>query len=515
MITISQSASRHPFDRHYLACVGSGHAALALRTDYAEQLKRVHSELGIKRVRFHGVFDEDMKVMLSLKNFLPLPGTEQYYDVSFTQIGLAYDTILKAGMKPWVELSFMPDMLAAKNAHIRFSYHANISYPKDYAKWEEFLGAFIRFLFDRYGKEEVESWYFEVWNEPNLGGFFAGKQKDYFELYRHTANALKRIDQKLMVGGPATATNDWVDAFVSFCETNSVPVDFVSTHQYMGEPLGHDPGGMKGIVASVLRGRKKLRETGGGSVLDGIRLMFDDSSESRTFSKTLFADNVKAVKKQAKGLPVFYTEWNGSSLCGAPHNDTRKLAANALKNIMDMEGNLTGSSIWAFSDIFEETFMFPQEFSGNFGLLTLHNIRKPVYHAFEMLKQVGDTRIDLSLEEDDIECAAFENEEGIQVLLYRPDLKCRELPPKSITLVVEGVCPKKVTVQKIDETHCNPLKLWEDMGKPKDLKPSIAKEIDDATSLLEEEQAFVCKDGDMCITAALCSNDCHLIKIYR
>lgn len=207
---ITGKEKRHIFDRHYQFCVGSGHAPLALRTDYVAQLKRVHEELGIERVRFHGIFDEDMKVVLHLKSYLPMPGMEKFRDVSFNQIGLAYDNVLSAGMRPLVELSFMPALFARNKKQLGFSYKASISPPKDYGEWEGFVKKFIRFLLDRYGKEEVEQWYFEVWNEPNIGTFFSGTQEDYFKLYAHTARAIKSVDRTLRVGGPATATNSWV-----------------------------------------------------------------------------------------------------------------------------------------------------------------------------------------------------------------------------------------------------------------------------------------------------------------
>lgn len=514
-LEITGKEARHPFDRHYLFCVGSGHATLALRTDYVEQLKRVHDELGIKRVRFHGIFDEDMKVVLHLKSYLPMPGTEKFRDISFNQIGLAYDNILSAGMKPFVELSFMPALFARNRRQLGFSYKASISPPKDYKEWDGFIRRFVTFLIDRYGREEVEQWYFEVWNEPNIGTFFAGSQKDYFELYAHTARAVKAVDGRLQVGGPATATNSWVKELADYCRENKVPLDFCSTHQYMGEPLGHEAGVMKGIVKSIMGGMKEMKKHPGGSINEGVRLMFEDSSETKDFPKTLFADNVKTVKKQTGGRPLFYTEWNASSCCGAPHNDTRKLAANAVKNILDVEGHLEGSSIWCFSDIFEESFMFPQEFSGNFGLMTLHGIRKPVYHAFALLRQAGDTRIEAHASEGGIEAGVFENEEGIQVLLYRLDLKCRKLPKETAEVEILYGQPKRVTIQKIDESHCNPLKVWKDMGSPMDMKPADAAKIDKATGLVEEEQPFSYQDGKVFFSVPLGVNDVCLIKIYR
>lgn len=514
-ISIDANGQTKPFQRHYLFCIGSGHAALALRTDYVQQLKTLHDELGFERVRFHGIFDEDMKVMLSMKNYMPLPGADNFYDLSFHQIGLAYDNILSCGMKPFVELDFMPEMLASGKQQLNFLYKANVTPPKDYAKWDALICRFVRFLLDRYGEEEVRSWYFEVWNEPNIHAFFGGTQNDYFRLYEHTARAVKSVDGALRVGGPATACNAWIPEFVAYCRVNGVPVDFISTHQYMGEALGHVPMGMRQIVRMVRRTMKEMKRRGGGSFLDGVRLLVQDSSEMQEFPKDRFKKNVLTVREQADGLPVYYTEWNASSTCTAPHNDTRKIAANAVRTILDVDGCLAGSAIFAFSDIFEEINMFPQEFSGGFGLMTINGIRKPAYRAFQMLRQVGNMRLILPEFSGDVGAAAFVNEDGMQILVYRTDLMCREKQAEEVILKIAGGDFGRATVQKIDETHCNPYRLWREMGSPSDMRTADAAALDGKCVLQEETVDAACEEGMLILRAELGVNDLYLYKLYK
>lgn len=238
--TIPANAAAKPFKKHWKFCVGSGHAALAMRTDYCEQLKQIHDDLGIERVRFHGIFSDDMHTYDTMATVMPMPGAEQipFYESSFRLPGLVYDNVLKAGMKPFVELSFMPSQMAKRPTRGTFYWKPCIAPPKDETQWQAHIQKFIRFLLNRYGKEEVESWFFEVWNEPDLKTpFFDGTQEEYFRLYEITVQAVKAVDDKLKVGGPATSNSKWISAFVQYCKEHSLPVDFITTHQYAGDPI--------------------------------------------------------------------------------------------------------------------------------------------------------------------------------------------------------------------------------------------------------------------------------------
>ena len=190
----------------------------------------MHDQVGMRYVRFHailhdevGVYDEDDK------------GNPVY---NFTYVDQIYDGLLERGVRPFVEISFMPRKLAAKEAIHPFWYKQSVSPPKDYGKWDALMRAFAQHLVDRYGIDEVAQWYFEVWNEPNID-FWAGdpKQATYFELYDHTARALKAVNSRIRVGGPATAAAHWVPEFLNHAKEQQVPVDFVSTHGYADDSV--------------------------------------------------------------------------------------------------------------------------------------------------------------------------------------------------------------------------------------------------------------------------------------
>ncbi|MGN1194106.1 MAG: beta-xylosidase, partial [Acutalibacteraceae bacterium] len=201
--TLDYSGETRKVSKHWQFCIGSGHAALAHRTDYIQQLKTVHDELGIERVRFHGIFNDDMNVCQRLSDHLPVVTRNRTKLFSFYQVAKIYDKLLEIGVKPFVELGFMPSALASGKKTV-FYYKGNVTMPKNMSEWQEFIREFARFLINRYGEEEVTSWYFEVWNEPDLACFFKGSMKDYYRLYAGTVRALKSVNPNLKVGGPAT-----------------------------------------------------------------------------------------------------------------------------------------------------------------------------------------------------------------------------------------------------------------------------------------------------------------------
>ncbi|MBO6286568.1 MAG: beta-xylosidase, partial [Bacilli bacterium] len=221
--------------------LGCDHAFQLHRKDLFEQLKYVHDELGFQYLRFHGIFDDDMLTYQRMSDYKPLsaiPHTKDIYEINFQQVGDVYHNVLDAGFKPFVEISFMPSALA-KGKKTGLKYKNNICMPKSLSKWEHFVKEFIHYLIGEFGKEEVESWYFEIWNEPDLGIFFNGKQKDYFKLYVSTVKAIKEVDGNLRVGGPSTSACKWLKDFVDYCKANNVPCDFVSTHHYTGDAFGN------------------------------------------------------------------------------------------------------------------------------------------------------------------------------------------------------------------------------------------------------------------------------------
>jgi xylan 1,4-beta-xylosidase len=186
-IVIDSKAPAHPFPHFWDQMFGSGRAILALRQNYLEDLKEVHDSIGMRYARFHAIFHDEVGVYDEDQNGDPV--------FNFTYVDQIYDGLLARGVRPFVEISFMPYKLASKPAIHPFWYKQNVAPPKDYAKWDALIHAFAQHLVDRYGIDEVSQWYFEVWNEPNID-FWAGepKQATYFELYDHTARDLKEVN---------------------------------------------------------------------------------------------------------------------------------------------------------------------------------------------------------------------------------------------------------------------------------------------------------------------------------
>lgn len=520
----------YPMNKHWQFCVGSCHAAMALRADYARQLKFIHEELGIQYVRFHGILNDDMHTLDDFNCVIEsFPEGDRIQERNFYLCGAAYDNVLACGMKPFVELSFMPQALAREKTNQKSFYGTNFNHPKDLTAWSEHLTSFIEYLLHRYGKEEVESWFFEVWNEPDLqGAFYLGSQEEYFELYAASVKAIKQVDHNLRVGGPATSGSKWITPFLHYCHTHDVSVDFISTHQYAGDPFtgieDDDELKEKEQTPSIDK-KEKLKQameliindiTDETTCLSLTRKMFGDPTETKDMPNDIFLRNSTVVKQQAADLPVYYTEWNLQATFSAYSNDTRKMAAYDIKTALDIEENVAGSSIWCFSDLFEEMHQFKEEFHGGFGMQTIHGIPKPVFYGMKMLAQTGTKRYDLGKEatKQEVGIAAFKSDAGRQLLLFRQKMKQVDLPAEPVQLIIECEQPlTRVTMQRIDEEHCNPLRIWEEQGCPADLNQQEVHDIIEQSRMEEEAIPYRVEQGILQMEVQLGVNDIYLIKL--
>jgi len=252
------------------------------------------------------------------------------------------------------------------------------------------------------------------------------------------------------------------------------------------------------------------------TLLNGFRLIMPDKSETTDLPNDAFIRNSVVAKEQAGDLPLYYTEWNENAGFSSYTNDTRKVAAYDVKTALDVADNVTGSSVWCFSDIFEELHPFPQEFHGGFGMLTQNGIPKPVFYGMKMLKDAGDERIDLGKDATlgEIGIAAFKKDTALQVLLFRQKMKNLDLPKEKAAVKIEtGFRPAKVTVRRIDETHGNPLKLWEDMGSPISLNKKEIQELTQKSAVVPEDWAYTYENGVVCVEAELGVNDVYFVEI--
>lgn len=505
-IEIDQSAGTAPTDFSWQFGMGNDHAALLLRKDVCEHLRFIHDELGVRYLRCHGIFDDDMNVFPRLsdnRNLRGLPRAKQCGTVNFHLIGVALDNLLATGMKPFVELSFMPSALAAgrKIGFPHKRYNNNITMPKDMAAWQDFIRQFIAFLLERYGHEEVESWYFEVWNEPDLACFFAGSQRDYFRLYKATAEAVKSVDKNLRVGGPATSACRWIGDFARFCKDSGAPVDFISTHHYPGDGFGNSFG-MKD--AFKMMGTSKRAAKDGTSLGALYEKLFYKPGKYAGWRRGVLAEFDEKALHEAGSLPLFITEWNSMAVFGAPVHDEKYSAAFIVRTAMGLKNRIGGYLFWCASDVFEEMALIDEPFHGSYGIVNINGIPKPNFYAFLLLSMLHPQRLELDgTSKDGVEYAAFTDGRNLQVLVFAQDsdpLKCEK---HSVELAVGGNY-NEIVCYRIDDTHCNPKSVWRKQGAKRYVTPEDAANIR-AESALKAEK--VVPDGSGAIAFMIQTND--------
>lgn len=506
--TLDYKGTTKPLKPYWNMCVGSCHGTTALREDYHQQLERCQRELGFRYVRFHGLFDDDMSVLT--KPMMRGADGEEYV-VSFTNVNSIFDFLLSINMKPFIELGFMPECLKSKDTTI-FHYKGNTSKPCDYERWDWLIKTFAEHLIDRYGLDEVRQWFFEVWNEPNLGGpdspfgFWSDTMEEYFNLYEHTARALKAVDKRLCVGGPSTSNNAWIPEFTGFCKEHKVPVDFVSTHHYPTDVvLGFGVEDSQNFIAPQ-EGESpeeyfKRREEGMKTIWAKV-------------DRGVLTEMTKKAVKEANGLPVYYTEWN--SLAGIP-SDGPFGSSFILKTIMDSVDLVEGYSYWTFSDIFEEGGMPYKAFHGGFGLMTLQGIPKASYRAFEMLNKLGDELYSSVYREGTVDIYAVKKNisNAVQFLAVNHHSLLHDIKEEKVVISLSNAeINLKAQVEYLDEEHGNALNTWEKMGKPDYLtKPQIA--ILEAASYTEIENITVTGTDDMAsVSLTLPPQGAALITFY-
>lgn len=472
-IDVTETGSVFPHYWEY--CVGSCHATTILREDVRDHIRKAHKDCGFKYLRFHGLFDDDMSVVYS-----PMMGIGEP-QISFYNIDCIFDFLLEIGMKPFVELGFMPTALAS-GEQTCFHYKANVTPPKSYEKWNDFIKKFAIHLIERYGKEEIAQWPFEVWNEPNLNFFFNGMQEEYFTLYEQTARTLKSVDECFRVGGPATSVNAWIPEFRAFCENNDVPLDFITTHHYPSDDplsnMGMNGPGTKGKMFDE-ETRNMLQSMPPEKLQEMVAQMFARPDNKNP--RDILAQMAKKGKEESGEYPLYYTEWNGSR-----EFDTSYQAAMITQTIAYNEGLVEGYSFWTVSDIFEEMGMKPGPFKNEFGIQTNHGIAKPSYRVFETLHQAGSKRLSVDGSHRTAEILALKDERFVTIMVYNHDLERRDIQSEVISLTLKGKI-KSISLAVIDEGHCNPQQAWVDMGRPEYLKKDQIEILEEASQLIFED----------------------------
>ena len=479
-------------DRMFNLSVGAGRANEGLRADWQQQLAEIKRDAGFRYIRFHGLLSDDMGVFR-----IDAQGREQY---NFQYIDALFDYLLSIDVKPFVELGFMPSAMASGSKTI-FWWKGNVTPPKDYDQWGRLVTALTRHWTERYGKQEVESWYFEVWNEPNLDGFWTGTQADYFKLYDHAARAIKAVNPRYRVGGPATAGGDWIPEMIAHADKHGVPLDFLSTHSYGVNQGFLDEFGTTGTVLNPAE---------------------NAITHDVTRNRKAIADSGKPQRE------LHYTEWSSSYTPADPTHDSYHQAAYILKKLKQNAGAVQSMSYWVFTDIFEEPGPRFEAFHGGFGLMNTQGIKKPAYFAYQFLNQLGDTELKNA---DQASYATVDAKGNAQVLLWdythtlpekinNQQYFIKDLPPKakgSARVALRGLTPGAytMTVSQVGYRQNDAFTAYIGMGSPKQLtRPQVASLKATASGKPSRRQAVtVSRDGVFSTTLPMRENDVYLLRL--
>ncbi len=432
VIRVDAAAPAKAFPHFWEQVFGSGHANVSMRESWRQDLRTTRAITDFRYVRFHDIFHDHNGVYSETKEGKPI------YNWSY--VDQIYDGVLAGGVRPFVELSFMPSGLAASQKPHPFWYKPLPNPPKSYEKWGELVGAFTRHIVERYGIDEVRQWYFEVWNEPNID-FWTGKpaQASYFELYDAAARAVKAVDRRLRVGGPATAQAAWVGDFIRHCAEKDIPVDFASTHVY-----GIDS------ARDVFHRDEKISQ-----------------AEMVALAARKVYDEVKASPRP--DLPIIWSEYNATYMNDVKVTDSAFMGPWLANNIRQCDGIVTIMAYWAFSDVFEEQGVVKKPFYGGYGLIAAGGIPKAAFNAFALLHRLGDNRISPDLKDALVTKRA---DGSLAIAVWNYAEPGAGGPAREFELQFTQGTAADVTI--LDEQHGSSLSEWRQPGRARVPLPRTA-----------------------------------------
>jgi xylan 1,4-beta-xylosidase len=491
-IVVNLKDTAGPVDRFFDFSVGSDYPGTLIR-DYSQaQLKTTVDELGFRYIRFHAIFHDVLKTVR-------VDDGKIVYD--WSKIDQLYDDLLARHIRPFVELGFTPTALATSHNSI-FYWNGNTSHPNPEA-WRDLVDAFIPHIEARYGKDEVRTWYFEVWNEPNLSGFWeGGDRKAYFELYDLTAKTIKSIDPTLRVGGPATAGAAWVPEFLAHVKQSGADVDFVTTHTY---------GVQGGFLDEEGKSDTKL-DPSPDAIIGDVRRVREQISAS-----------------PFPGLPLYFSEWSTSYTPRDSVHDSYIGAPYILTKLKASQGLVQGMSYWTYTDLFEEPGPPTASFQGGFGLLNREGIRKPAFFAYKFLHALqgeslvtSDPQAMLATQDGNLTAVIWDFEQPVQNVSNRP-FYTRVVPAHPaapVQMQVTHLAPNtsyRLEIYRVGYHKNDAYTSYIEMGSPKDLSAKQIEQFNVLTRDTPETDKVIHSGADSKaeITIPMNSNDIVLVMLTR
>jgi xylan 1,4-beta-xylosidase len=474
-LTPAYSAKRHSIIHTWEGLGNIDQMRWMTRQDCLEQLEKAYKDIGLRHVRAVGLFDDNLFVVgkdpkkFNEENSKPRK--------NWQVIDYIFDSLLDIGISPIFTTTFMPECLASGNQTV-FDTKNNVTIPKNYAEWEELVEATLNHMVHRYGKNRMRSWYYEVWNEPNLGAFYGGDMEDFFQLWKSTHKVIKKVDPNFRIGGPSTARAEWIQEFFDFTKKNNCETDYLICHIYNNDS--------EYAALSPFAGPQSDKINRSPNFLSGV---------------------VKGVKELANANnfngEIHWNEWGRSWFPYDPIRESANEAAFIVKSMSEISQYADYFAYWCLSDIYNQAGYGAETFHGNYGMLNLQGLKKPSYLAHQLLNQLGTQQISIEAETnfEHTGAIATENEKELKILLYAYD---NEFSPdtsntgliKSRILLPKKISKQNISLTRISQTENNIVTKWNEAGSPDYIKYDERPYWQELNQIKTDKEGFNCIEKD-------------------
>jgi len=409
------------------------------RADVLNQLRMARDEIGVRYVRAAAMYSPELCVWdYDIVDWRECG--EKSRRVNWQLVDIALEGLLALGLKPIYTTCFTPLGMTDDTVSCCWPDNNPVGMPRDLTQWQDFVAGGIRHHIERFGIEEVRSWYFECWNEPNLSPcFFGGTKEDFFQLWSATWRAVKSVDPALRLGGPSTARSEWISDFLDFTAEAGTPPDYLIAHIYNNDsedaplspfegPSNHQGKDSPHFASGVIRGlRKKLDQRGW------------------------------------KG-EVHWNEWGRSFFLHDPLRETVLESAFVIKTMAQSAQDADAFSYWCLSDIYNQGGFQSSEFQGNYGMLSLHGLRKPAWMAHQLLSRLGTNRLPVNGGDELVGAVATREGSHAKMLVYAYPPPSDAVPTH---IEVRVAWPfGKPALTRLGAVENNIIATWKGMGAP-------------------------------------------------
>jgi xylan 1,4-beta-xylosidase len=411
------------------------------RADVQRHLALARDELGVRHVRAAAMYSPELCVWdYDLADWRK-PAAEKTKRANWQCVDLAIEALLELGLKPIYTTCFTPADFTDDRTTCWPDRNAT-GLPRDLSQWQAFVADGIRHHITRYGLDEVRSWYFECWNEPNLRGcFFGGTREEFFQLWSATWRAVKSVDPALRFGGPSTARAEWIPEFLDWTTRDGTPPDYLVAHVYNNDSEADPLSPFDGPASHKVKDSPHFA-TG---VIRGLR---------RELERRHFTGE------------VHWNEWGRSWFLADPLKESPLEAAFIVKTMAEVSQQADYFGFWCLSDIYNQGGFASSEFQGNYGMMSLHGLRKPAWFAHQLLSRLGSARVPCTGGDALLDAIATPTATGAAVLLYAyPDTASAAPATHEIRLALPPGA-RAAVLHRVGAEDNNIVAAWRAIGSP-------------------------------------------------